>query len=78
MGFQGSKRGLLKRSTSAGVFHEWHLIFAKPFEHIAFDFVSWLGEQEVRLGSPFFQPWFNPIGSIADSMGSDRLKQLTV
>ena len=63
---------------SIRVWDEWHLDRNKPFEHIAFDFVSWLPQEGVVFRPPFSQARFVPIRSVSNAVSRDRVKQLLV
>ena len=39
---------------------EWHLVFAKAFQHLAFGLVSWFHETIVRFGPALFSARFIP------------------
>ena len=65
---------MLQRLSSVGVSDEWHLVFAKAFQDIAFGLVSWFHETIVRFGSAFSSARFEAIRPIGDAMGGDGIE----
>ena len=57
---------------------EWHLVFAKAFQDIAFGFVSRFHQAIVWFGTSLLLAWFKPVRSIGHAMNHDRIEQALV
>ena len=57
-----------------GVSDEWHLLFSKAIEDIAFGFVSWFHEAGVWLGFPFPSAGLKPVGSVGNALDGDGVQ----
>lgn len=61
-----------------GPTNEWHLVFPKAVQEIAFGLMSRFHETIVGFGSPLSSARFKPIGAIGDSVDCDRSEQAFV
>jgi photosystem II stability/assembly factor-like uncharacterized protein len=62
-----------------GPIDEWHLVFAKVVQEIAFGLASWFSEEAmVVFGPAFSQARFNSVWSVGNSVNGDGLEPLQI
>jgi hypothetical protein len=73
-----SRRAASIRRRCFGRSDEWHLDFAKSFQHITFDLASRLCEAVVILGSAFGHSRLEAVGAIGDAVLGDCPQHLSI
>jgi hypothetical protein len=58
--------------------HEWHLVFAKTYDHLTFDLSPWPGEAVVVFRPSFHHAWLKAVWAIRDAVLRNRIQQLLV
>ena len=68
----------MEQLASVGHIDEWHLDFAKSFEHIEFDLLPRLRQAVVVLGSAFGHARLEAVGPIGDAVRGDGSEHLLI
>ena len=75
--FRATRFGLIDLSCF-GLIDEWHLDFAKAFEHLTFDFVPWPRQAVVPLWPAFRHARLEAVGSVGDAVDYDCAEDLLI
>jgi hypothetical protein len=57
--------------------HEWHLDFAKAFDHFTVALSPWSREAVVVFRPAFCHAWLKAVGAIRDAVRGDGLQQFS-